>query len=202
LATCSTANPANNHSVNYGVRQGEHDHLIGKTSASSELGSDHDICSRGHLTSPNTRALTHPVNRLLTIPRPCYNHTVWASPLLGARACGQPLGLGLGSQREKTGSSQQHSARSCHPQDAKTSPLEERRPLAQQHASPRCINRAAMTPPRGQAKHFVVFSCLSVLALASISLGTWGLPLSCLACNPYCKHLGASNISFIPLYWK
>jgi hypothetical protein len=28
--------------------------------------------------------------------------------------------------------------------------------------------------------------------------GTWGLPLSRLACNPYYKHFGASNISFIP----
>jgi hypothetical protein len=73
-ATCSTANPSNNHSVNYAVHQREHDHLLKKTSTSPELGSDLDICSKRHMTSPNTGALTHPVNRLLPIPRPCYNH--------------------------------------------------------------------------------------------------------------------------------
>jgi hypothetical protein len=33
-------------------------------------------------------------------------------------------------------------------------------------------------------------------------LGIWGLLLSHRACNPYYRHLGVSNISLIPLYWK
>jgi hypothetical protein len=33
-----------------GARQGEHGHLLGKTSASPELSSNHDICSKGHPT--------------------------------------------------------------------------------------------------------------------------------------------------------
>jgi hypothetical protein len=73
-ATCSTTNPAGDHSANYGARQGKLDHCLKKTSASPEKGSDLDICSEGLPASPSTETLTHPVSRLLPMSRPCYNH--------------------------------------------------------------------------------------------------------------------------------
>ena len=64
-ASCSTVNPIDDHSVKCGARQGKLDHRLGKTSASPMLGSDLDICSKGHPMSPSIGTLTHPVSRLL-----------------------------------------------------------------------------------------------------------------------------------------
>jgi hypothetical protein len=68
-------------------------------------------------------------------------------------------------------------------------------------APPEAINRIAYGFRRAD-KHFPVFSSTTVLALSSINLGTWDPSLSRSGCIPYYKHLGASNISLIPLYWK
>jgi hypothetical protein len=53
--------------------------------------------------------------------------------------------------------------------------------------------------PRGQETKANTRS-FRILALASISPGTWVLTLSQCACNLYYGHSGASNISCIPLY--
>jgi hypothetical protein len=64
------------------------------------MGSDLNICSKGHPTSPSVGTLMHPVSRILPMMKPCYNHYGMAPPPLRARLCGRPLGFGLGSQRE------------------------------------------------------------------------------------------------------
>jgi hypothetical protein len=176
------------------------DHRLRRTSASPEQDSDLDIRSEGLLTSSNTGTLTHPVSRLFT-------HT---EALLQTLRYGHPLPWGLGRtinplasdsavSRKSASSSQQLSATSCHPQDAKTSPLETRRPPAQQHTSLRCINRAVVAPPKGRRTLGSFPQVLRYWLLPQSDLGTWGLPLSRRACNPYCRHLGASNINFILL---
>jgi hypothetical protein len=43
-----------------------------------------------------------------------------------------------------------------------------------------------------------VFSYIRYWHFPQSYSGTWGLPLSHAACNPYYRHFGASNISFIP----
>ena len=69
--------------------------------------------------------------------------------------------------------------------------------------APSCINPRD-TGTTGQATHRRTLSSpLGLLGLRYWNLpqsflGTWGLPLSRSACNPYCRHLGASNISIIP----
>jgi hypothetical protein len=82
-ATCSTVNPADDHSTNCGARQGKLDHRLGKTSASPEQVSDLNICSEGLLVSPSTGTLTPPISRLLPMPRPCYNHYGMDNPSPG-----------------------------------------------------------------------------------------------------------------------
>jgi hypothetical protein len=100
--------------------------------------------------------------------------------------------------KKSTSTSQQRRTPSCHSQDAKTSPLGIRRPRASQHTSLRCINRAMVVLPK-VAEHSVVFlQVFRYCRLTQSVLGTWGLPLSRCACNLYCRHPSASNISTIP----
>jgi hypothetical protein len=87
-------NPTSDHSTDCGTRQGKLNHRLGKTSASPEQGSNLDIRSDGFPMSPSTGTLTHPISRLFTIPKPCYNYYGMGIPSLGARAYDQPLGLG------------------------------------------------------------------------------------------------------------
>jgi hypothetical protein len=47
-------------------------------------------------------------------------------------------------------------------------------------------------------EHLVVFSITRYWHLLQLLTGTWGLPLSRCACNPYHEHFGAINISLIP----
>jgi hypothetical protein len=82
-ATCPTANPAGGHSAHCGTHQGRLNHRFGKTSASPEQGSNLDICSKGIPTSPSTGTLTHPVSRLLPIPKLCYNNYGMGDPSPG-----------------------------------------------------------------------------------------------------------------------
>jgi hypothetical protein len=82
-ATCSTANPAGDHSINCGACQGKLDHRLEKTSASLELGSDLNICSKGHPTSLNVGTLMRPVSRLLPMTKPYYNHYGMGTPSPG-----------------------------------------------------------------------------------------------------------------------
>jgi hypothetical protein len=180
-ATCHTANPAGGHSANCGTRQGRLNHRLVKTFVLSEQGSDLDNHSKGITTSPSTGTLTHPISRAFT-------HT---ESLLQQLRYGQPLPWGLGRttnpsasasalSRKSASTSQQRSAPSCHSQDAKIYPLGIRRPPAQQHTSPRCINRAVVVPPRRRRTLSSFPPSLSVLALTSISfrdLGTSPLPL-------------------------
>jgi hypothetical protein len=154
--------------------------ILGKTFASFELGFDLDTCMKGHphviqhrdadashkLTFTHTEVLLQP----LRYPLP-----------QGLERMANPSALVSALSRKTTDSIQQHSTRSCRPQDTKTSLLLARRPPGSTTYIPRCINRAIMTPPRGRGKkHLVTFSCLSVSALASISsrdLETSPLPL-------------------------
>jgi hypothetical protein len=70
--------------------------------------------------------------------------------------------------------------------------------LLKQHTSPRCINRAVVAPPRGERTLGSFSPVFQYWHLPQSVLGTLGFPLSRRACNPYCRHLDASNISFIP----
>jgi hypothetical protein len=79
-ATCPTVNPVGGHSANCGTHKGRLDHRLGKTSTSPEQGSDLDNHSKGITTSPSTRTLTHPVSRLLPMPKPCYNNYGMGDP--------------------------------------------------------------------------------------------------------------------------
>jgi hypothetical protein len=81
LATCSTANPAGDHSANCGTRQGKIDHRLGKTSVSLEQGSDLDIRSEGITTSPSTETLMHPVSRLFTYTKALLQQLRYGHPL-------------------------------------------------------------------------------------------------------------------------
>jgi hypothetical protein len=131
-ATCSTANPAGDHFASYGKRQGKLENRLEKTSASPERGSGLDVRSEGLPTSSSIGTLTLPVSRLFT-------HT---EALLQQLRYGHPLPWGLGRMADPsasasalsmktTSSSQLRSAWSCHPQDAKTSPLGTQRPPTQ-----------------------------------------------------------------------
>jgi hypothetical protein len=189
-------NPADDHSINCGACQGKLDHRLEKTSASLELGSDLNIRSKGHPTSLNVGTLMRPVSRLLPMTKPYYNHYGMSTP--------SPRGSGVWpTARPRLSAGKQQPARSCHTEGAKTSPRVARRPPAQQRTSPRCINRTVMTPPRGKGEIVGSFShVLRYWHLPQSVIGTWKLPLSRCACNPYYRHFGASNISFIPLCWK
>jgi hypothetical protein len=179
-ATCSTANPAGDHSANCGTRQGKIDHHLRKTSASPEQDSDLDIRSEGITTSPATGTLTHPVSKPFThiealLQQLRYGHSL---PWVLGRTANPSVSAPARSRKSKS-SSQQRSASSCHPQDVKTS-LETRRPPAQQRTSPRCINRAVIAPPRDTRTLSSFPPSISVLALVSINyrdLGTSHLPL-------------------------
>jgi hypothetical protein len=87
LATCPTTNPVGGHSANCGTRKGRLNQRLRKTSASLEQGSDLDNRIKGITTSSGTGTLTHPVSRLLPIPKPCYNNYGMGDP--------SPRGLGI-----------------------------------------------------------------------------------------------------------
>jgi hypothetical protein len=87
LVTCSTVNSPGGHSGNCDTRHGRLNHRLRKTSASLEQGSDLDNHSKRITTSPGTGTLTHPVSRLLPIPKPCYNNYGMGDP--------SPGGLGV-----------------------------------------------------------------------------------------------------------
>jgi hypothetical protein len=138
----------------------------------------------------------HPVSRLFTHTKALLQQLQYGQPLLwGLGHTTNPSALAL--TRKLANTSQQCSTLSCHSQDAKTSPLGIRWPPAQQHTSPRCINRAVVVPPRGRRTLSSFPPSISVLAFASIISRDLGLPLSRCACKRYCMHLGASNISLI-----
>jgi hypothetical protein len=59
------------------------------------MGSDLNICSKGHPTSPSVGTLMHPVSRILPMMKPCYNHYGMA-PL--------PYGLGCVADRSDSAS--------------------------------------------------------------------------------------------------
>jgi hypothetical protein len=71
-------------------------------------------------------------------------------------------------------------------------------PRLKQRTSPRCINRAVVAPPKGRRTLGSFPPVFRYWHLPQSVPGTWGLSFSRRACNPYCRHIGASNISFIP----
>jgi hypothetical protein len=155
---------------------------------------NHDVTTSKDDDAPHKQAFTH-TEALLQQLR--YGHPLpW-----GLERMANPSASGSTLSGKTAGPSQQRSALSCHPQDAETSPLETRRPRVQQCASPRRINRAVIAPPRDRQGHRRTLSSplsLRYWHLPQSVSRTWGLPLSRRACNPNCRHLGASNISLIP----
>jgi hypothetical protein len=182
-ATCSVENPVGDHSANYGTRQKKLDHRLEKTSDSPEQGSDLDILSKGIPMSPSTGTLTHPVSRLFTHTEALLQHLRYRHPPpWGLGRMANPSTSASALSGKTTSPSQQRSVSSCHPQDAKTSHPETRRPPVQQRTSLRCIKRAVVAPPRGRRTFNSFPPSISVLALALISsrdVGTSPLP-SCL----------------------
>jgi hypothetical protein len=105
-------NPAGSHFANYGTRKGRLNHRLERTSASPEQGFDLDNRSKGITTSSGTGTLTHPVSRLLPIPKPCYNNYGVGIPSLGGSAYNQPLGLGSQQEISKHKSTTQYTVMS------------------------------------------------------------------------------------------
>jgi hypothetical protein len=134
---------------------------------------------------------------------------VWAASPLGARAYGQPLGLCLGSLWETDGckSTIQCTVTStCRAPGHLSFGYNTRLHYGR---SPTCINRAVgslqgrpANNPDNQTNTTPMNTWFSTRSrywhLPQSFRGTWGLPLSHSACNPYCRHLGASNTSLIP----
>jgi hypothetical protein len=82
-ATCSTTNPIEGHSVDYGARQKGFGRHLGKTSAPPKLGSRLDILDKGHPNVIKYRSADAPRKRLFPYLYPVTTTMVWATPLLG-----------------------------------------------------------------------------------------------------------------------
>jgi hypothetical protein len=114
------------------------------------------FAAKDTLTSSNTEVLTHLVNDFSLYLSPVTTTTVWATPLLGARACSRTLDLG--SQRETSGFKSTMNYKAIPITGHKGHfPQWHDSPRLQYHTSPRCINRIVHDSSK-RSEHFVVFS--------------------------------------------
>jgi hypothetical protein len=165
-ATCPAVNPAGGHSANCGTRQGWLNQRLGKTSASPELGFDPDNRSKRITTSSRTRTVTHLVNRLLPIPKCCYNNYGMGTPSpegSDLRPTPRPRPrLSAGNQRAQVNNIVH---RHVSHRTSRHLPWEYDGPRLHQYTSPRCINRAVVVLPRA-GEHLVVYT-------KSFDIRTW-----------------------------
>jgi hypothetical protein len=174
---------------------------LGQTSASPELGSNLDISDGGSPNVTSYGGAGAPLKKLFPMPSTVSTTTVWATPHQGARVHDQALGLG--SQQEPS----RHKSTTKYKTIPSAIPSIEYEDISSQCAVNSCplgsppepINRVVYDFWRAEANTSQVSSSTQHWHLPQSCPRTWDPSLSHFACNPYCRHLGASNISLVPL---
>jgi hypothetical protein len=128
------------------------------------------------------------------------------NPLVrGARVRDRALSPSLGSQQKSSGhkstTSKRPYSRPYIYRGTTTPPYRMQQTALLQTSLLEAINRTTYGFKEA-GEHFTISPPPRHWHLPQSTSGTWDPSLSRSACIPYCKHLGASNISFIPLCWK